>query len=201
MLTLAPCEDRPVLQVLLADEDPSRLPGDGLGEAEDLEQAAGRIMAAVGLSAPRHVEQLASFGDPHRTPPPRTVGVSYLALVPQPFQPAPGWSWRAVADAPDLVGDHDVVLAAGVQRVRSKLSYSTIAFGLLPSEFTMSELQEVYEAVLDTALDKRNFRRRVQSLGLVLDTGRQRRGSHRPAALYAFSADGLVLLDEVIVTG
>jgi 8-oxo-dGTP diphosphatase len=74
-------------------------------------------------------------------------------------------------------------------RLRAKLGYTTIAFHLLPPTFALSELQGVYEAVLDRALDKRNFRRRIQAAAVLEPTGELRReGSHRPARLYRFRA-------------
>ncbi|CAN5345753.1 hypothetical protein BH23ACT9_BH23ACT9_37380 [soil metagenome] len=182
-----------------------RLPGESLRPDEDLEQAALRVLAGIGITTPRHLEQLASFGAPARVPDVRTMSVSYLALLPDPtpvVDDGHGGRWLPVADldvASGFVWDHGEILAAGLQRVRSKLSYSTIAFGLLPDHFTMSQLQEVYEAVLGTTLDKRNFRRRVTTLQLLADTGRMRRGSHRPARLYTFATPDLVVLDDVVL--
>ncbi|WP_108664274.1 NUDIX hydrolase [Euzebya rosea] len=202
VLSLSPASDEGsgdarVVQTLLRDVDPPRLPGDVLGEAEDLDEAARRVMGEVGLHEPRHVEQVASFGAPDRMPGRRTVSVTHLALVPRPFVPSDGWCWRPATDrATPLAWDHDRILDAALDRVRSKLSYSNIAYGLLPEEFTMSELQEVYEAVLGMTLDKRNFRKKVRGLGLLEETGGMRRGSHRPAALHRFASPELVLLDE-----
>lgn len=184
----------------LADVEGFALPGDLLRASEDLEEAAGRVLAGTGLRTPRHLEQLASFGRPDRMPGARTISVTYLALVPEPFEVGGDARWTGVG-GPALAWDHDLIVEAAVQRVRSKLSYSNIAYGLLPDEFTMTELQEVYEAVLSTAVDKRNFRKKVLALDLLVDTGGQRRGSHRPAALYRFTSESLVLLDEVIVSG
>lgn len=204
VLALTP-SDPAQLTVLLSTDpasDTRRLPGDLLDDDESLEQAAGRVMAGVGLLEPRHIEQLASFGDPDRAPAPRTVSVSYLALVPQPFAPSGGAEWVPATDTlGPLCWDHDTILSEAIQRVRSKLSYSNIAFGLLADEFTMSELQEVYEAVLGTTLDKRNFRKKLRALSLLEETGDFRRGSHRPAALHRFTSPGLVLLDDTIISG
>ncbi|MEO2104668.1 MAG: NUDIX hydrolase [Actinomycetota bacterium] len=201
VLSLSPAADDDTgtltVQTLLHDSRPPRLPGDVLGEAEDLDDAARRVMGEVGLHDPRHVEQVASFGAPDRMPDQRTVSVTHLALVHRPFAPSEEWRWRSATDRPQpLAWDHDRILDAALDRVRSKLSYSNIAYGLLPEEFTMSELQEVYEAVLGMTLDKRNFRKKVRGLGLLEETGGMRRGSHRPAALHRFTSSELVLLDE-----
>ena len=74
-----------------------------------------------------------------------------------------------------------------MRRLRSKLEYTNVAYSLLPRQFTLSELQQVYEAILDRELDKRNFRRRMLSLGVIKAAGDTRKeGAHRPAQLYSF---------------
>lgn len=207
ILTLAPYpgSDGPrslrMVVTRMPEVEASALPGDPLRPEEDLEEAAGRIMASTGLRTPRHLEQLASFGTPGRMPGDRTVSVTYLALIPERYEVVGDARWTTMGGEGRLAWDHDRIVEAAVQRVRSKLSYSNIAYGLLPDEFTMTELQEVYEAVLGTAVDKRNFRKKVLTLDLVAETGGQRRGSHRPAALYRFTSERLILLDEVIVSG
>ncbi|MPZ87790.1 MAG: NUDIX domain-containing protein [Nitriliruptorales bacterium] len=183
------------------------LPGGLVAGAEGLEAAARRVLAeaasrsdAIRLAAPRHLEQLATFGAPTRDPRGRVVSVSYLALLPVPAQVAGNAAWLPADDPPELAFDHRTILSSALNRLRAKLSYSTVAYGLLPDHFTLSELQAVYEAVRGRSLDKRNFRRKVLALGFLEDTGDQRRGSHRPAQLYRFSQAGLVLLDDVITT-
>lgn len=201
LLTLAGDERTPHALLLEDAAGWWRLPGDELGAGEDLEQAARRVLAGVGVADPRHLEQLASFGAPDRVPSRRVVSVTYLSLLPDPSDPVAGSAWWPLDALPDLAWDHDTILTEALQRVRAKLSYSTIAYGLLPDEFTLSELQEVYEACLGTKLDKRNFRKKVRSLDLLEEVPGMRRGSHRPAQLYAFSSRGLVVLDDVIATG
>jgi 8-oxo-dGTP diphosphatase len=78
------------------------------------------------------------------------------------------------------------VVRTALVRLRGKLGYTNLAYALLPEAFTLGELQEMYEAILGRALDRRNFRRRLLALGLLRPLGRVRRGAHRPAALYAF---------------
>jgi 8-oxo-dGTP diphosphatase len=181
------------------------LPGGQVGAEEGLEAAVSRVLsdtardsAARMLTRPRHLEQLGTFGDPARDPRGRVVSVTYLALQPWPVPVTGGASWQPALDPPDLAFDHARILASALDRLRAKLTYSNVAFGLLPDTFTLSELQAVYESVLDRPLDKRNFRRKLSSLGLLADAGGERRGSHRPARLYRFAASGLVLLDDVI---
>jgi 8-oxo-dGTP diphosphatase len=175
------------------------LPGTLLRDREDLEEAALRILAeGPGLDSPRHLEQVGTFGAPDRDPRGRVVSVSYLALAPRPADVRASAAWWPVTGVPPLAFDHAEILDSAVQRLRAKLSYSNVAYGLLPDTFTLSELQAVYESVLDRALDKRNFRKKVQALGLVTESEGQRRGPHRPAQLYRFTDTALVVLDDVI---
>lgn len=97
-----------------------------------------------------------------------------------------------------LAFDHSTILISAMERLQAKLSYSNVAYGLLPDTFTLSELQGVYEAVLDRELDKRNFRKKVLALSLVTEAEGQRRGPHRPAQLYRFRDAALVVLDDVL---
>jgi 8-oxo-dGTP diphosphatase len=186
------------------DDEPfsgqAALPGSLMRADEPLERAAERVLASVGLAhgSVRHLEQLATFGGLDRDPRGRIVSVSYLALQPAPTVPAPPAVWLPAAAPPALAFDHDDILATALRRLRGKLSYSTVAYGLLPDEFTLSELQAAYEAVLGRAVDKRNFRKKMLGLGVLSETGGQRRGPHRPAQLYGFSRHGLVVYDDLL---
>jgi 8-oxo-dGTP diphosphatase len=173
------------------------LPGTMVRSGEDLEAAARRILAAAGLPRPRHLEHLATFGAPDRDPRGRVVSVSYLALVPQPAPVGGAARWCSAFAPPTLAFDHEQILASALQRLRGKLSYSNVAYGLLPEDFTLSELQRIYEAVLGGQLDKRNFRKKVLAVSMVTEAPGQRRGPHRPAQLYRFSRRELTVLDDV----
>lgn len=181
------------------------LPGGLVDPDEGLEAAVARVLADTArdstarvLAEPRHLEQLGTFGDVARDPRGRIVSVTYIALHPRPVPVAGSASWHPALRPPQLAFDHAHILAAAIGRLRAKLSYSNVAYGLLPDVFTLTDLQAVYEGVLDRAVDKRNFRRKVSSLGLLAEAGGQRRGSHRPARLYRFASPSLVLLDDVI---
>jgi len=199
-----------------ADAEPVwALPGGRVADDEDLEAAAQRwLRDRGGVSAVRHLEQLATFGAPDRDPRGRVVSVSYLALLPEPVPAAPAAAWwpatgpqaapgtapATASGPPALAYDHDEILTAAVTRLRGKLTYSTVAYGLLPDAFTFAELQRAYEAVLGHRLDKRNFRKKVLALGMLDTAPGQRRGPHRPAQLYRFRRRGVALLDDVIST-
>jgi ADP-ribose pyrophosphatase YjhB (NUDIX family) len=166
------------------------LPGGRVRGGESLDEAAAReLRARTGLGG-IHLEQLYTFGGPDRDPTDRVVSVAYVALVAEPdgvHAPSPpkyaDAAWWRTARSPRLAYDHDEVLRAAVARVRAKLQYTNLAYALVPSAFTLRELQAVYEAILGRRLDRRNFRKRLQASGLLAALGRVRRGAHRPAAL------------------
>jgi len=169
------------------------LPGGRVREDESLDAAAARELLAQAAVRDVYLEQLYTFGHPQRDPHDRVVSVAYVGLVADPERlsgPVPGKyeavAWRAVSRLPPLAYDHAAVVRLAVTRLRAKLQYTNLAYTLLPSSFTLGELQSLYEAILGRRLDRRNFRRKVLSLGLLRALGRVRRGAHRPAALYAF---------------
>jgi 8-oxo-dGTP diphosphatase len=89
---------------------------------------------------------------------------------------------------PTLAFDHRKILEYALERLRNKLEYTTVGFQLLPEKFSLTELQGVYEAILDKRLDKRNFRRKIELLKILKPTSEYRRGGQRPARLYRFAA-------------
>ncbi|MBI3782159.1 MAG: NUDIX hydrolase [Deltaproteobacteria bacterium] len=139
-----------------------------------------------------YLEQLRSFGDPRRDPNAHVVSIAYFALVSDKGE-SQGNSkytrlgWFPVPRLPSLAYDHNAIAAYALERLRSKLEYTNIVYSLLPSEFTLGELQEVYEIILGRWLDRRNFRKKILSLSLLRPLHRQRRGAHRPAQLYRFT--------------
>jgi 8-oxo-dGTP diphosphatase len=169
------------------------LPGGFVRPDEDLPQAAARELAEeTGLTVDEvHLEQLASYGAPDRDPRMRVVTVAYLALAPGMPSPqaggdAAGANWVLVSDAGPLAFDHDQILADGVERARAKLEYTPLAAAFCPPEFTIAQLRGVYETVWGTALDPRNFHRKVTGTpGFVVEAdGETAGGRGRPAQLY-----------------
>jgi len=193
------------LKVLLIRRlsDPYRggwaLPGGFVGIDEDLEQAALReLKEETGISGV-YLEQLYTFGKPDRDPRERVITVAYYTLVPiDRLSVAAGsdareTGWFNIEALPELAFDHRQIINKAKQRLRAKLAYSTIALQFMPSRFTLSELQRVYEIIHGEALDKRNFRKRVLAYGCMKETGEVRRnGSHRPARLYTLKSPGEV---------
>lgn len=172
------------------------IPGGFVGVEESLEDAARRELAEEAGVQDVYLEQLYTFGDPHRDPRMRVITVVYYALIRADElhvvagDDAVESAWFAVHELPPLAFDHKDILNYAMQRLRGKLEYTTIGFQLLAPEFTLSELQEVYEAILNRPrpLDKRNFRKKILSTGILELTPHTRKtGQHRPAALYRFS--------------
>jgi 8-oxo-dGTP diphosphatase len=168
------------------------LPGGFLREGESLEAAARRELEEETGIADVYLEQLYTFGDPERDPRGRVVTVAYYALIASDRMPRAGSDadaahWVPLERHPPLAFDHDAILRYALERLRNKLEYTTVGFQLLPRKFTLTELQRVYEAILGRALDKRNFRRKIELLG-ILTPLKERRTGTRPAQLYTFSA-------------
>ena len=187
------------------------LPGTFVGMRESLDNAATRAVASKGGLGQVYLEQLYTFGAPKRDPRTRVIAVAYYALVHPgklealtlddesamlatihvPWSGEKGGRVHARDDDGrklDLAFDHAEMLGLVVKRLRGKLDYAGIGFELLPRFFTLRQIQEVYETILGTPMNKDSFRRRMLASGRVVSTGRQEAGvGHRPAALYRFS--------------
>lgn len=169
------------------------IPGGFVQTDESLEDAARReIHEEAGLSDV-FLEQLYTFGDLNRDPRGRVITVAYYALVPgerltlTASTDAAEARWFAVDELPKLAFDHAHILQTGLQRLRGKLEYSNIAYALLPENFRLSDLQRIYEIILGSPVDKRNFRKRMLSLDLLEPTRHiDKSGPHRPAQLFRF---------------
>jgi 8-oxo-dGTP diphosphatase len=168
------------------------LPGGRIGMEETVEDAAARELEdKTGLSEV-YLEQLYTFSDPARDPGGRCISVAHLALIPPTAQlrttdKYSGIGWFPAERLPPLAFDHRAISAAAIRRLRAKLEYTNVAYSLLPLQFTLGELQRLYEAILGKPLDARNFQRRIQVIGLVEETGHMRTGqAHRPARLFRF---------------
>jgi 8-oxo-dGTP diphosphatase len=99
--------------------------------------------------------------------------------------------WFRVDRLPPLACDHSDITAYALRRLRYKLEYSAVGFQLLPTEFTLSELQHTYEIILGESIDKRNFRRRILKAGVIEETPHRRSGEGRPARLYRYRPDAV----------
>jgi len=168
------------------------LPGGFVRSEETLEQAAFRELFEETGTKNVYLEQLYTFGDPHRDPRGRVVTVAYYALVPTDKSPllagtdAAAAGWYPVFALPPLAFDHGKIVEYAVDRLRNKLEYTNVGFQLLPTKFTLSALQALHEAILGKPLDKRNFRRKVLGLGLVKPSKEMQATGRKPAQLFSF---------------
>lgn len=167
------------------------LPGGFVQLNEDLESGARRELAEETGITGVYLEQLYTFGAVDRDPRERVITVAYYALIPsdkivlQAATDAEAVGWFSMDELPNLAFDHKEIVDMAHQRLVAKLDYSTIAFQFMPEEFSLSELQAVYEIILREEMDRRNFRKWVLALEQIEETGEERReGAHRPAKLY-----------------
>ncbi len=169
------------------------LPGGFVRLDETLDAAARRELAEEAGLAGVYLEQLYTFGDVERDPRERVLSVAYYALValdrhpPTAATDADAAAWFAVADLPSLAFDHAAIVQAAVARLRGKVRYQPVGFELLPERFTLSQLQHLYEAILERTLDKRNFRKKLLAMDVVVETDEVEQDvAHRAARLYRF---------------
>ncbi len=169
------------------------LPGGFVEINESLEKAAARELKEEAGVTNVYLEQLYTFGDPKRDPRGRVISVSYFALVDaegqkiQAASDAAEAEWQSVFKPPKLAFDHKKILDYAVWRLRNKIEWTTVGYELLPKKFTLSELQRVYEIILQKPVDKRNFRKKILAQGQIRELNETRSdGAHRPAKLYSF---------------
>lgn len=186
------------------------LPGTLVIKGESLKAAAYRILAEKIRVKNLYLEQLYTFGGPGRDPREssddydyRYLSVSYFALV--RFEEAEliadgvtGIAWYPIEQVPKLAFDHQQIIEYGYHRLRNKLEYSPVAFDVLPEEFTLGELYQLYTTILgDNFSDYSNFRARLLKLGFLSETGlKTSRGAGRPASLYRFDSEAFALVKD-----
>lgn len=173
------------------------IPGGAVLPGEALRVAACRKLEEETGIGDVFLEQLYTFGDPGRDPSQRVITVAYYAALPvagaddQTAEHGERVCWWPVESLPSLAFDHARIVEYGVTRLRYKLEYTAVGFELLPDEFTLTELQTVYEIVLGGVLDKRNFRRKILGGNVIEGTGGRRTGDGRPAKLYRYREDAV----------
>ncbi len=169
------------------------LPGYFVYPNEDLDTAAKRVLEELTGLRNVYLEQVKTFGAVDRHPFGRVITVAYFSLVKisdfniQPASIAQQAHWHSVSEAKNLAFDHNEILDACFQRLKWLVRLRPVGFELLPPKFTLTELQHLYEAILETPLDKRNFRKKILSMDLLIDMEETQEGvAHRPARLYKF---------------
>ncbi len=174
------------------------LVGDLVSADEELDDAASRVLEQrTGLDVDEiHMEQVASFSKVDRHPLGRVITVAYYSLVninevKLHHTPGPDDTfWVDIAEVGQMAFDHNEILSTCTRILRKRMREEPIGFGLLPKKFTLNKLQSLYEVVLEMEFDKRNFRRKLKSLKLLLDLKEKETGvAHRPAKLFSFDYD------------
>jgi 8-oxo-dGTP diphosphatase len=170
------------------------IPGGFIHMGETLEEAASRRLREETTVDHIYLEQLGSFGNPSRDPRARVITVAYYALVSAEklhltaSANAQDVAWFNVEELADLAFDHTEIVNKALTKLKDNLETSTVAFQLLPENFTLTELQRVYELILGKTLDKRNFRKKILASDVLRETHETKMdGYHRPAQLYAFT--------------
>ena len=170
------------------------LPGGFVLEDEDLDAAVARELREEAGVADVYLEQLYTFGAVARDPRRRVVSVAYYGLVkPEKFELSATADslearWFRLAGLPALAFDHAEIIAVAQQRLQAKVTYQPVGFELLPDKFLFSDLQRLYETLLGRELDRRNFRKKMLSFGIVEETGeKQQHVAHRAGGLFRFN--------------
>ncbi len=193
--------DRSGLKLLLIKRDfePEKgnwsLMGGFLERDESLDKAADRILHNLTGLKNVYLEQLYGFGEVDRDPVDRTISIAYYALInirehDKELVEQYSARWFPIEDLPDLIFDHEEMVEAAKARLQYKASHQPVGFELLPEKFTLPELQILYEAIYETTLDKRNFRRRILSMDVLVKTDeKQKKYSKKGAYLYRFDEE------------
>jgi 8-oxo-dGTP diphosphatase len=185
------------------------LPGNLVRDDEDLDTSAKRILKELTGLDNIYMEQFRAFGNPNRVrkeqdaewlktmrtdPQARVITIAYFALVkledyvPRPDSFARRSEWYPIKKLPKLAFDHNEILEQALQVLKFKVTHYPLGFELLPEKFSLGQLQRLYESILGDDLDKRNFRRKMKSLKLLIPLKEKQQGvAHKPAELYMFN--------------
>jgi 8-oxo-dGTP diphosphatase len=159
---------------------------------EGLDDAANRILFELTGLQKIYMEELQSYGNVDRDPAGRVVSVAYYALIPahrnsEKFSEQSGATWVNMKEVPDLINDHNDMVNNALRRLRRRTASQPIGFELLPVKFTLPQLQSLYEAIYQTSIDKRNFRKKISAMDVLVKLEEKDKSSSRKGAfLYKF---------------
>ena len=165
------------------------LMGGFLKKNESLDEGARRILCQLTGLNNIYMEQLHSFGNVNRDPGERTISVAYYALIKvdendRKLSEAHGAQWLSMKNIPNLIFDHNQMVEKALKTLRSKIVRNPIGFELLPEKFTLPQLQNLYEAINQQPLDKRNFRKQILETGLLVKLNEKEKGSSKKGAFF-----------------
>lgn len=193
--------DEGELKILLIErnEEPFKewfaLPGNLVYKDESIDSAAERILYELTGLKGIYMEQFHTFGEVNRHPQGRVITVAYFAMIrlsrQKELKPVTGYAkracWVPIKELPKLAFDHSEMFKKGFDKIKNKISYQPIAFELLPEKFTLTQLQHLYEVILNKKLDKRNFRKKMLAYDILKELDEKQKGvSYRAAKLYKF---------------
>ena len=171
------------------------LPGGWIHKKESTDNAAHRLLAELTGLDNIYLEQLKAFGAPDRFPLRRVITIGYYALVKiEDYNVKAGFTasdakWYKINKIPNLIYDHNEILAYSIKNLRNRVRQAPIGFNLLPEKFTLLKLMHLYEEILGIEMDKSNFRRKILNMKLLVALDeKQQDVSHRAAQLYKFDA-------------
>lgn len=179
------------------------LPGGFVLKSETLDEAAVRILEETSNVKNIYLEQVHTFSEIDRFPTRRVITVNYFALInPEKHFLKPGVDttdvlWKKVNEKEKLPFDHDRILMKSLNQLKQRIRYKPIGFELLPKKFSLTQLQSLYECILNEKLDKRNFRKKILSLNMLIPLEEHQKGvSHRAARLYRFDSKAYKMLKK-----
>lgn len=185
------------------------LPGGWIRREEHINQAAHRLLTDITGIDNIYLEQVKAFGRPDRFPLDRVITIGYFALIKrEDYQLNPGFTasdakWYRLDNVPDLIYDHNEILDSSLKKLQNRARQMPIGFNLLPEKFTLLQLMKLYEEIMDTTLDKSNFRRKILQMKLLVGLDEKEKNvSHRAAKLYKLDEGAYKLrMEEGFVFG
>jgi ADP-ribose pyrophosphatase YjhB (NUDIX family) len=190
-------EDKLKLLIGKRQMDPGRgewsLYGGFVGTDESLEDAANRVLLQLTGLKKLYMQQVGAYGAIDRDPGERVISVAYCALInvrdyDDRLREQFDLEWVSIGDLPHLYSDHNKMVKDAIKMLRRRINTEPLSFNLLPDLFTLTQLQHVYEAILDMEIDKRNFRKRIKQIDIIEKTELiDKLTSKRGAALYRFN--------------
>lgn len=179
------------------------LPGGWINKKESTDDAAHRLLNELTALDHIYLEQLKAFGNPDRFPLRRVITIGYYALIKrEDYNIKAGFTasdakWYKINEIPDLIYDHNEILAYSLKHLRNRVKQTPIGFNLLPEKFTLLQLMHLYEEILGIEMDKSNFRRKILHMKLLVALDeKQQDVSHRAAKLYKFDSEIYTKLTE-----